>query len=160
MHHFIPGRVVYVQGHRGQIDRMLAAAVRGKEKGKKRERVLGLAPVLFSSAECSSSMGDWERTGHLHATGLFAIPPLPFPSFSSFLSPLEHLPLPPICRLHCTLFPFTIQLKPAASFQPRLSPQQHRYREQDCYTYTQPGSTQPAHGGCIQRKKKKHPQCV
>lgn len=131
MHHFIPGRVVYVQGHRGQIDRMLAAAGREKEKEKKRERewVLGLAPVPFSSAECTGSMGDWESTGHLHATGLFAIPPLPLPSFFSFLNPLEHLPLPPICRLLCTLFPFTIQLKPAAPFQPQLSPQQWRYTD-------------------------------
>ncbi|KAK2843303.1 hypothetical protein Q7C36_011518 [Tachysurus vachellii] len=47
----------------------------------------------------------------------------------SFLSPLEHLPLPPICRLLCTLFPFTIQLKPAAPFQPQLSPQQRRYTD-------------------------------
>lgn len=159
MHHFIPGRAVYVQSHRGQIDRMLAAA--GREKEKEREWVLGLAPVPFSSAECTSSMGDWESTGHLHATGLFAIPPLPFPSFFSFLGPLEHLPLPPICRLLCTLFPFTIQLKPAAPFQPQLSPQQCRYtcsRTGLLYIHTSRQHTDSSGGLCSE--KKKHPPCV
>lgn len=159
MHHFIPGRAVYVQGHRGQIDRMLAAA--GREKEKEREWVLGLAPVLFSSAECTGSMGDWESTGHLHATGLFAIPPLPIPSFFSFLGPLEHLPLPPICRLLCTLFPFTIQLKPAAPFQPQLNPQQCRYtcsRMGLLHIHTSRQHTASSGGLCSE--KKKHPPCM
>lgn len=154
MHHFISGRAVYVQGHRGQIDRILAAA--GRKKGKKRERVFGLAPVPFSSAEYIGSMGDWESTGHLHATGLFAIPPLPFPSFFSFLSPLEHLPLPPICRLLCTLFLFTIQLKPAAPFQRQLSPQQHHYtgsRTGLLYIHTTRQHTVSSRGLCSKKKK-------
>lgn len=129
---------------------------------REKERVLGLAPVPFSSAECSGSKGDWESTGHLHATGLFAIPPLPFPSFFSFLSPLEHLPLPPICRLHCTHFPFTIQLKPAAPFQPWLSPQQHRYtgsRTGLLYIHTTRQHTTGS-GGLCSKKKNKNLQCM